>query len=284
MSAAPPFLTTREVAELLRVKERKVYDLAAAGEIPHRRVTGKLLFPRAELTAWIEASPGGALRPPVLTGSHDPLLDWALRESGSGLAALWNGSGEGLDLFAQGGAALTGLHLPDSTGGWNREAAARAGSDGVLLAWAKRSRGLILAPGVRIAGIGDLRGRRVVRRQAGAGGARLLAGLLAEAGLGEDDLAPAGELARTEAEAAQAVAQGAAEAALGIEAMARGFGLGFLPLLQERYDLLIDRRAYFSPPLQRLMGFAQSPALGEKAAALGGYDVTGLGAVRWNGA
>ncbi|NIP83903.1 MAG: helix-turn-helix domain-containing protein, partial [Gemmatimonadetes bacterium] len=41
--ATPPqYLTTREVAELLRVKERKVYDLAAAGEIPHRRITGKL--------------------------------------------------------------------------------------------------------------------------------------------------------------------------------------------------------------------------------------------------
>ena len=47
----PLFLTTREVADLLRVKERKVYDLAAADEIPHRRITGKLLFPRAELLA-----------------------------------------------------------------------------------------------------------------------------------------------------------------------------------------------------------------------------------------
>ena len=48
------FLTTKEVADLLRVKERKVYDLAAANEIPHRRITGKLLFPAAELRSWIE--------------------------------------------------------------------------------------------------------------------------------------------------------------------------------------------------------------------------------------
>ena len=47
-TAAPEFLTTREVAALLRVKERKVYDLAAAGDIPCRRVTGKLLFPKAQ--------------------------------------------------------------------------------------------------------------------------------------------------------------------------------------------------------------------------------------------
>ena len=72
-SRHPRYFTTREVAELLRVKERKVYDLAAAGDIPHRRITGKLLFPSAEILAWIEgggdASPFE--RPAVLAGSHD---------------------------------------------------------------------------------------------------------------------------------------------------------------------------------------------------------------------
>ena len=89
----PSYLTTKEVAALLRVRERKVYDLAAAGGIPHRRITGKLLFPRAEILAWIEGGGDTASpeRPEVLTGSHDPLLDWAVRESGSGLATLWNG-------------------------------------------------------------------------------------------------------------------------------------------------------------------------------------------------
>ena len=55
MAAQPPieFLTTREVAEMLRVKERKVYDMAAEGEIPCRRVTGKLLFPRSEIEKWL---------------------------------------------------------------------------------------------------------------------------------------------------------------------------------------------------------------------------------------
>ena len=42
-------LTTREVAGLLCIKGRKVYDLVASGEIPHVRVTGKLLLPRFQL-------------------------------------------------------------------------------------------------------------------------------------------------------------------------------------------------------------------------------------------
>ena len=62
--AEPAFLTTREVAELLRVKERKVYDLAASGGIPCRRVTGKLLFPRAEIEAWLA---GGTASPAART-------------------------------------------------------------------------------------------------------------------------------------------------------------------------------------------------------------------------
>ena len=47
------FLTTKEVAALLRIKERTVYDLVKEGSIPASRVTGKLLFPR-EL---VEAAP-----------------------------------------------------------------------------------------------------------------------------------------------------------------------------------------------------------------------------------
>ena len=61
-------LTTREVAGLLRIKQRKVYDLVASGEIPHVRVTGKLLFPRALLDAWLlrhgEASAAAVRLPP----------------------------------------------------------------------------------------------------------------------------------------------------------------------------------------------------------------------------
>src|SRR3546814_12521790 len=98
-AAAPAFLTTREVAELLRVKERKVYDLAAAGDIPCRRVTGKLLFPRAEIEAWLARGSTAAtprvLPANIVAGSPDPLLDWAMREPGSGLAASFHGHHDG---------------------------------------------------------------------------------------------------------------------------------------------------------------------------------------------
>ena len=279
------YLTTKEVAELLRVKERKVYELAAAGAIPHRRITGKLLFPSAELRAWIEgrgdAAPSG--RPAVLAGSHDPLLDWAVRESGSGLATLFNGSLAGLDCFAGGRAALAGLHVPEEAG-WNVGTLAARGLRGaVLIAWAVRTRGLILSEPLRgaVRRVSDLAGRRVVMRQPGAGAAALFAALLSEDGLTEADLIPSAEVARTESDAAAAVAAGDADAAPGIEAMARRFHLPFLPLVDECFDLLVDRRAYFTGPVQTLLAFARGDALARKAAAMGGYDLSGTGTVRW---
>lgn len=280
-----PYLTTREVADLLRVKERKVYDLAAAGEIPHRRITGKLLFPRAELRAWIEGESGGAApeRPPVLSGSHDPLLDWALRESGCGLSTLLNGSLAGLESFHEGRAALAGLHIPED-GGWNvRAVSALRPANGVLLTWSVRARGLILGSGIGagMRSFADLRGRRFALRQPGSGGAALFQDLLAKNGMAETDVVAASGLARTESEAAAAVAAGEADAAIGIEAMARRFNLAFLPLMQERFDLLIDRRAYFTAPVQTLLSFARGGVFRDKAAAMGGYDLAEMGVVRW---
>jgi excisionase family DNA binding protein len=288
-SASPDYLTTREVAALLRVRERKVYDLAAAGEIPCRRLIGKLLFPRAEIEAWLAGStarPAPAAGPGVLAGSHDPLLDWAIRESGSGLASFYDGSLDGLDRMAEGGACAAGVHVFDpETGSWNLPAVTqRLGAAPVaLVGWATRRRGLILGPRAAAAqGVADLAGLRIVRRQAAAGAGLWLDHALAQAGLAGTALWT-GALARTETEAAAAVASGEADAAAGLEASARPFGLGFLPLVEEAFDLAVDRRAWFEPPLQRLFAFARTPAFADKARALGGYDLSPSGVVRWNG-
>jgi excisionase family DNA binding protein len=290
-TAAPEFLTTREVAALLRVKQRKVYDLAASGEIPCRRVTGKLLFPRAEIEAWLSGSqpvPAKTSRAPdVVSGSHDPLLDWSLRESGSGLASFFDGSLDGLDRLADGEAIACGMHVFEpETGDWNRtHLSARLGdAPVVLIEWAKRSRGLILAPALegRIGGIADLRGRRVALRQPKAGGQILFDHLLAEAGLTRADIEPIPAPARTEADAAAAVASGQADAAPGLEAMARQFRLGFVALVTERYDIAIERRAFFEPRWQALTAFCRTPAFANKADELGGYDLAEHGRVHWN--
>jgi excisionase family DNA binding protein len=279
------YLTAAEVAALLRLKQRRVYALARAGGLPSRRVTGRLLFPRIEVEAWLAASHATPAReaPPVLVGSHDPLLDWALRESGSGIASFCDGSLDGLDRLARGEAILAGLHLPEGDGDWNRgHVRERLGqADVALLEWAWRDRGLIVAAGnpLRLRTVADLRGRRVVARQEAAGSQILLARLLDAAGLAKMRFA---EVARSEADAALAVADGKADAAFGLACMARQFRLGFVPLVRERFDLVVDRQAYFAPPLQRLVRFAQGGACVSRAAEFGGYDLSGLLTVHFN--
>jgi len=285
------YLTTRELAELLRIKERKVYDLAASGQIPCSRAMGKLLFPRHEVEAWLaRESSGGAQanrRPGVLLGSYEPLLEWALRESGCGLATLLDGSLDGLERFRRGEGLATGLHVYDpESERWNVPLVARSFAQApvALVEFGWRERGLIVAHGAggEFSDLKDLAGRRMVPRQPGAGSQVLLMHFLAQAGLGEKDIAWA-DTARSESDAAIAVLEGKADAALGLRAMAGQLRLGFLPLVRERYDLLVDRAAWFDPPMQCLVNFCRSPAFHAKAAEFAGYDMTGFGAVHFNG-
>ncbi len=290
---ASEYLTTRELAELLRIKERKVYDLAATGEVPCSRATGKLLFPRAAIDAWLASKSEGldsdvaAERPNVFLGSHDPLLDWALRESGAGLATFFDGSMDGLERFAKAEGIATGLHLfQPETDTWNEPIVwSRFATAPVVLAeFAWRERGLIVSPESRlkIHGLDELQGRCVVPRQAGAGSQRLLEHLLAKEGVPSTEIRLLNP-ARTETDAALAVLEGKADAAFGLLGVARQYRLAFVPIMRERFDLLVERRAWFEPPLQRFFHFCRSPAFTQKAQELKGYDISDLGQIHFNG-
>jgi excisionase family DNA binding protein len=286
-------MDTREVAAYLRLKERRIYDLVRQRAIPHVRATGKLLFPRTQVDAWIAAkgdTPVAAVRtrPPIVAGSHDPLLEWAVRESRCGLAILAGGSRAGIDAVAHGAATAAAIHWLDASGEYNvpliRDAL--AGADVVALEWARRTQGFLLPPGnpKRIRRIGDLarRGLRIATRQPGAGSHRLLLQLLATSGIAPDTLAWFARAANAETELAAIVRDGHADVGLGIEAAARANGLAFVPLTVERLDLVAFRRDAFEPPLQALLAWTRTPEFGAQARALGGYDVAHTGRVTFN--
>ena len=289
---ATRYLTTRELDDLLRIKERKVYELAASGEVPCSRATGKLLFPRDQVDAWLADNSSGptgsvaAVRPAVLLGSHDPLLEWAMRESRCGLAANFDSSLDGLERFAGLQGIATGLHIPDPSGaGWNIDAVKQklSGQPVVVVEWARRQRGLIVPPGnpAGIANLCDARTRTLAARQPEAGSQMLFAKLLGEAGLAGSDInwtTPT----RSETDAALLVQDGSAEASFGLASVAAQLRLEFIPIMEERYDLAVDRRAWFDPPMQALVAFCRSPALAARAATLSGYDISGQFRVHYN--
>ena len=288
------YLTVKELADLLRLKERKIYDLASSGAVPCSKATGKLLFPAAEIRAWIENAKSGGLagssaasaqRPPIILGSHDPLLDWAIRQSRCGLATFHDGSLDGLERFVNGEGIAAGLHVRDAASGqWNAPVVSRSASaqNAVLISFAKRRRGLVYrAGGARPSGLSDLKGRKIVPRQPESGTDALFRELAGKSGIDMSQLEFT-DVARTEDEAVEAVRRGEADAAFGLEAVARSYGLEFLPIVDEEFALLVDRKAWFEAPLQKLMAFCGTGQFADRARAYGGYDVEELGRIVWN--
>ncbi len=265
-SQDPDLMTVTEVADYLRVRERTIYELVRTQRIPSCKLSGKLLFPKRLIELWVaqsadypQAATHLAAPPPVIAGSHDPLLEWSSRESKCGLAMLVDGSTGGMHRLLAGQASACGLHLIDpATGNYDAGMLARSlpGLDFVVIEWARRRQGLIVAPGnpAKIGSVADLRRRgvRVATRQEGSGSALLFAKLLADAGLEADEIKVAGRPVSSETDIAVAVREGKADAGLAIEAVAREQGLDFVPLQWERFDLVVRRVEYFEEPLQRL--------------------------------
>ncbi|WP_207540087.1 helix-turn-helix transcriptional regulator [Sabulicella rubraurantiaca] len=290
----PDVLTLREAAAFLRLSERALYDLARRRRVPSVQLGGKWLFPRDLLAQWLSAQaewPGVLVRepPPILAGSHDPLLDWAVRQSGCGLALRSVGSLGGIAALAAGEAMATAMHLPDpDTGAWNEPAVREAmpGRGVVGITWAWREQGLILPPGnpLSLATAADLArpGTRVMGRQNRAGSHVLLTHLLTEAGVRLDQVGFLPDPALAEDEVAAAVAEGRADAGFGIRAEASARGLEFVPLVRERFDLVMAHRHFFAPSIQTLLGFARGQSFAVRAARMGGYAVEELGRVAFS--
>ena len=203
------FLTTSEAANYLRLGERKLYELVTEGAIPCSKVTGKWLFPRHELDLWVLsglARPAGmssAEPPPIVGGSQDDLLEWALRESGSGLASLAEGTARGVERLLRGEVIAAAVHFhshvaPEDAAGDDNIATARALPglhDAVLVGVARREQGLLLARGnpKKLNSLADVldAGAKMAVRQPGAGAQMLLEALLARAGAEPEGPAPA---------------------------------------------------------------------------------------------
>lgn len=290
------YLTTEEAAAYLRLKERKLYDLVARNAVPCTKISGKWLFPRVALDRWLEAGlawPEGlkpASPPPIIGGSQDSLLEVAVRDSGCGLALLAEGSQAGLDRLLRGEVAIAAIHLhatPDDDAANLAAVSAQASlHDAVVIGFARREQGLLVAPGnpLGLVGIASAveRRARFARRQQGAGAQLLLSSLLEREAVPLADMIVAEGVCATGQDLALAVRTGRADCGIASRAIATAFGLEFLPLVWEHVDLAMRRRSYFEPGTQALLDWIRGPQMATRARELGGYDLAASGAVRLN--
>jgi putative molybdopterin biosynthesis protein len=288
--------TTAEAAAYLRLKERKIYEMVAEGTVPCTKVTGRWLFPKAELDQWLASSvtrPAGMARPapaPIVAGSHDPLLEWALRESGSGVATLAVGSEAGLARFIAGESIAAAIHLhaleePEADANVAAMASRGDVQDAVLIGFCKREQGFLLPPGnpLKINSIEDVIAKRarITMRPKGAGAQLLLLALLHRAKAALDQLNAVTPVSPTGPDIAQAVRAGRADTGIATRGVASAAGLDFVTIVWEQFDLVMRQRDYFHAPLQAALRFLRTDDFAARAGELGGYDLADTGKVRF---
>ena len=226
-----------------------------------------------------------------LFASHDDALA-ALREHAAGSARLhldvrFCGSVDAIGALNEGRCEMAGFHVPRLPGGGRL---ARAAYQSLLqpgrhkiVGFAQRTQGLIVASGnpLGLRSLADLQrtGARFVNRALGTGTRVLLDELLGHMGIDASAVPGYEHTEPSHAAVAQAVASGAADAGLGIEAAARSRGLDFVPLLDEDYYLVCLKAALDKPPVQALRDVLRTEAWQRQLAALPGYTPGNSGEV-----
>jgi putative molybdopterin biosynthesis protein len=226
----------------------------------------------------------------LAVGSHDVALDvlaGRLAAHDVELVSAHVGSIAGLVALREGSAHLAGTHVLDpATETYNDAAVRRYGpSEPVaLVRLAQREQGLLVAPGnpLGIASLADVvRARaRYVNRQADAGTRILLDALLASAGIPAAAVAGYERVEFSHLAVAQLVANGSADTGLAIRAAARAFGLDFVPVAWEPYDLALPATSLDEPRIAMLIEILRDAAFRREVEALGGYDCGQAGDVR----
>ncbi len=221
----------------------------------------------------------------VLTvyASHDlalPLLRDQADAHGLHIDLRFAGSTDALQALAQGRCDVAGFHVPLLAAGKPPDFARALKSllkpgRHKLIACHRRTQGLLVAPGNPhgVVGIADLArpGLRFINRQPGSGTRLLTEHLLAQAGIEPERIAGFhGACEETHVAVAAAIASGQADAAVGIEAAAAQFKLGFVPLAEEGYYLVCLKDSLDRSAIVRLRELLASAAWAEAAGSLPG--------------
>jgi len=222
-------------------------------------------------------------------GSHDLTLDLMaqfLAENDRRLASANVGSQGGLVALRRGEAHFAGSHLLNPETGEYNISYIRQYMPNIsvkVVALVMREQGLIVSKGnpKRIKSLDGLPnpGIRFVNRQRGAGTRVLLDFHLKKLQIPQSSIEGYQQDEYTHLGVAAAVASGRADCGLGIAAAAQALDLDFVPLFQERYDLVIPKQFADDDLLAPLFGLLTDSAFRSAVSQLTGYDVTVMGTI-----
>jgi molybdopterin molybdotransferase/putative molybdopterin biosynthesis protein len=249
------------------------------GAHPGTRLLARALRPLAQIERTLLA-----------VGSHDVALDLLagrLARDGTELVSAHVGSIAGLVALRERSAHLAGTHVLDPvTGTYNDDAVRRYGPDEpvALIRLAEREQGIVVAAGnpLALASLADIARTRAryVNRQKDAGTRILLDALLASGAVTPGSIVGYDRIEFSHLAVAQLIAGGSADAGLAIRAAARAFGLDFISVAWEPYELALPARALDEPRIEQLIATLRDASFRSDVEALGGYECARAGAVR----
>ena len=301
-------LSTQEVADILHVSKSTIYDLIKKGEIHSYKIGRKVRFTQDDVDAYIARSrhkhatqpvknintystlltPEEKQQPQLILSGQDVVLDILanyLQQEGIDAARTYLGSFEGLLSLYQDNIHVAACHLFDGFD-YNTSfvRSLMPGVPAVLINVSYRSQGFYVQKGnpKNIKGWSDL-GREditVLNRRVGSSARILMDVQLKRLGIPAAKVKGYDKIMKSHLTMAQAIANGEADLAIGTERVSRQMeGLEFIPLLEERFDLVIRKEAMETEEMQKLLGVLRSPAFRSEVAAFSGNDYRDLGKI-----
>jgi molybdate-binding protein/DNA-binding XRE family transcriptional regulator len=218
----------------------------------------------------------------ILVAGCDPgisVLSRHVQPAGIELVLAHRNSSQSLALLKEGCVHIAGTHLRDQASGESNlpEIGRMFAKHSVaVIAYAVWEEGIVTAAGnpKKIRGIEDFARQDVsiVNREEGAGSRALLDSHLQQLGIAAKMVRGYKRLAPGHLPAAWQVQSGAADSCLATRAAARVFGLHFIPLMSERYDLVIRKQHLDTPRMQNLLDVLSRSGFRRELEGLGGYD------------
>lgn len=298
-------MSTKEVAQYLGIHEKRVYALIKAKRIPSTRVTGKWVFPKKLIDEWIESNAQkslgqarekskrveGAL---LASGSNDPILDILHTHMRTLYPEFYifsanTGSTDGLKALNMGYTDIAWSHLFDpKTGEYNLPflSSYLPNVKPVVVNLFRRDIGFLTAAKnpLGIHGFEDLSRKdlRFINRQKGAGIRVLLDYYLRKLRIRSSEIKGYENEVYTHLEVGVSILSKEADVGIATIAVSKFFGLSFIPITTENFDMILDQSTFFEKGIQTLVEVLNSDEFRKRITKLGNYDFKNSGKILYS--
>jgi putative molybdopterin biosynthesis protein len=282
-------LSAKELSRYLKINEKKIYQLARESKLPYTKIGGKIAFAKELIDRWITETTEQEHHL-YAAGSDDPLFDRIIHDyNAKGPATIFYaavGSLNGLRLLKKRAANISCVHIMDvEKKEYNLSYLHRYLDNGdyLVLTMYSRQQGLYLQKGnpKRVQSVEDLTEKNLtfMNRNRGSGTRLLFDFLLHEKDVPPDKIQGFDTETDSHLHAGLKVLRGEADASFGIQYAAHVLNLHFIPLIKERFDLVMPEEYSYSDQARRLLAFFEQGKLLSYLKDYVGYDTEKSGSV-----